>query len=238
MKRLSRAAAPKRWANGVAQHAHRLRTASRRRPGSAAASSRSMPVYCEPWPGKRTASLPRRLGAHAVMNAGRQRPGVAAEAGQRQAELGHQVGRVLGDDRDRLAVGGSSALARLAARSRSVDAGVALERPRAGRRAAPASAARVGIAPEQQLGGPAFGRRRPTALPELAAVLFHHDVEVGAAEAEGADGGAARHVAGLEPGHRLVEQVERARRRRQDRHSACRRRGAAAARDGAAPAPP
>ena len=110
--------------------------------------------------GEEEGELAGRLGAHAVMNAGRQRPGVAAEAGQCQAELGH-AGRPRS-----LATIASVSPPGAPARSPG------WRRGRAGRRRAwrsrsraqvgePAGAGRrESAAPEQQLGGPALGRRR------------------------------------------------------------------------------
>src|SRR4029450_13828235 len=63
------------------------------------------------------------------------------------------------------------------------------------------------LAPEQQCSGPARGRCYAPALAELSAIFLHHDVEVGAPEAEGTVRGTAWKIARLEPWHRLVHQA-------------------------------
>ena len=165
--------------------------------------------------GEEDGELAGRSRADAVMHARRQRPGVAAESRQREVELGHQVGAILGDDRDRL-LRGAPATGEAGGEVAQGDARMAREV--GAKRCEPAyQGSRIRLAPQQQLGRPTLGRRLAPACAEFAAILFHHNVEVGAAETEGAGRGTARNLPGLEPGDGLIEQVERAGRCRQDR---------------------
>ena len=156
-----------------------------------------------PLPGEEHGELAGRTGAAAVVNAGRKRPRVAAETGQRQVELaGLQVGLILGDDRHRLDVR-APASGEAVGEVAQGHARMAPEVGAKGREPADEPGP-VGVAPEQQLGRPALGGRRAPALPELAPYSSSTAWKLVPPKPKALSRHGAA-VARLEPGTRLVD---------------------------------
>ena len=200
-----------RPAEDAAPSPRRPRRRSRARSGSARAGRPSMFTYCEPWPGKRKATLP-------APGRGRGRcPWPASSAPRRGARpcrapssafspfSARSAALVEGDDQalgrgEDLGAGRRAARSLPALASASARCELGAQRRRRRRRPAragrPAGRARRGDARAEPLstaldapGTCTIGRARGEHAGD---VLLEHDVEVGAAEAEGRDAGAAR----------------------------------------------
>ena len=150
--------------------------------GNRHARSRSMPTYCDPWPGKSIASAPAAGPLPTKMPSGAlERP--AATSAARLRHDPPQVGRLALDDQEEPAgIPGPE------------------PRPRAGRldpECLPRQVARPAVERREQGVGP-IGRERedlhvavPVDSRQGGLGLLEHAMEVAAAEAEGADRGAA-----------------------------------------------
>ena len=149
----------------------------------------------------------------AEAGAGGNRLAVAAETGQYRFDIGQQAGEILGDDGQRYRVAHSAAAAALGLARQAVGEVTQLEvgALAQGR----GHAAEVGAQRRFVLGLEQEQFQRPARRAgrggggEVAAVLFQHGMEIGAAEAEGGDAAAARVVRVGQPRTRVLEQVHR-----------------------------
>ena len=169
-----------------------------------------MPVYCEPWPGKSTASLPGAPARTPWCTPGgsgrRRRRGAPARGRASQLQVGDILATIATVSRSRAPARGAGLRRDRAARR--PDGGRARRRTPASRAT---SAAPIGRAPEQQLGGPALARPRCAGFrrnsPRYSSSTTWKLVPPKPKALTAARRGAS---SGLEPRHRLVDQVERA----------------------------